>query len=177
MLGEVKNYLSKLNSYILKFKKYINDRTLITDLLTKLIITFGVVLIVGGLYLMTLTQVALTNSATRSVISSMDWIPGIPFYIHNLVNVGFSTVGLVSWFLGIDLILVGLGLWVRHQLARLTALLIFALAAAFQFVQFLFVGIVGSPASVVELLVDVSFIYFLSLKFDSQKLNKVVLTS
>jgi hypothetical protein len=172
MSGEVKGYLSKPNSYILKFKKYINDRTLITDLLTKFIITFGVVLIVGGLYLMMTdpgasTQVAQT-SATQSVVSTMDWIPGIPFYINSLVNVGTSAIGLVSWILGIDFLLVGLGFWVRNQIARLIGLMIFILAAAFQFVQFINLGIMGSPTSIIELLVDGIFIYFLFSKFESQ---------
>ncbi len=172
MSGEVKGYLSKPNSYILKFKKYINDRTLITDLLTKFIITFGVVLIVGGLYLMMTdpgasTQVAQTKLATQSVVSTMDWIPGIPFYISSLVNVGTAAIGLVSWVLGIDFLLVGMGFWVRNQIARLIGLMIFILAAAFQFVQFVNLGILGSPASIIELLVDGIFIYFLFSKFES----------
>jgi hypothetical protein len=173
MLGEVKNYSSNLNSYILKFKKYINDRTLITDLLTKFTITFGVVLIIGGLYLMMTdpaasTQVAQTNSATQSVVSVMDWIPGIPFYISSLVNAGATAIGLVSWILGIDFLLVGLGFWVRNRIARLIGLMIFILAAIFQFVQFLYLGILGSPTSIIEFLVDGIFVYFLFSKFESQ---------
>jgi hypothetical protein len=172
MLGEAKSYLSELNSYILKFKKYINDRTLITDLLTKLIITFGVVLIIGGLYLMITdpgasTQVAQTNSAAQSVVSTMEWIPGIPFLISSLVNVGATAIGLVSWILGIDFLLVGLGFWVRNRIARLIGLMIFILAAFFQFVQFLYFGILGSSTSIIEFLVDGIFVYFLFSRFES----------
>ena len=173
MSGEVKNYLSKLNSYILKFKKYINDKTLVTDLLTKLLITFGVILIVGGLYLMMTdpgasTQIAQTKSATQSIVNTIDWIPGIPFYISSLVNVDATAIGLVSWILGIDFLLVGLGLWVRNQIARWIGLMIFILAAAFQFAQFVNLGIMGSPASIIELLVDVIFVYLLFSKFEPQ---------
>ncbi len=182
MLREVRSYLSKLNSYILKVKDYMDNRTLVTDLLTKLIITFGVVLIVGGIYLMMTNpsgsiQVAQTKSATQSAVSTVDWIPGIPFYIGDLANVSSTTIGLVSWIIGIDFLLVGLGFWVRNRIARLVGLLIFALAAFFQFVQFLYLGIMGSPASVIELIVDGTFVYFLFSKFDTQNifLNKVVL--
>ena len=155
-----------------KLKNYLSDRTLITDLLAKLIITFGVVLIVGGLYLIITgasvsTQVAQTNLAAKSAVSTVDWIPGIPFYIGDLANVSVTAIGLVSWILGIDLLLVGLGIWVRHPLARLAALMIFTLAAFFQFVQFLLLGILGSPISIIELCVDGVIVYFLLSKFDS----------
>ena len=167
MFKEIKKYLSELNSYILKVKKYINDRTLVTDLLTKLVITFGVMLVVGGLYLI-MTNPSGSTQGAQSIVSTVNWIPGIPFSIGSLVNVGATSVGLVSWFIGIDLLLVGLGFWVRSRIARFIGLTIFILAALFQFVQFMFVGIMGSPASIIELLIDASFIYFISLKFDSQ---------
>jgi hypothetical protein len=176
MSVEVKNYLSKLNSYILKVKDYMDNRTLITDLLTKLIITFGVVLIVGGLYLMitspsALTQFAQTKLATQSAVSTVDWIPGIPFYIGDLANVSATTIGLVSWILGVDFLLVGLGFWIRNRIARLVGLMIFVLAAIFQFLQFLYFGILGSPTSIIELFADGIFAYFLFSKFDTQNIS------
>jgi hypothetical protein len=147
-------------------------------MLAVLIITFGVVLIVGGLYLMITdagasAQVAQTDLAIKSIVSTVGWIPGIPFYIGDLNNVTVGVVGLVSWILGVDFVLVGLGLWVRHQLARLVALAIFVLAAFFQFVQFLLFGILGSPISIIELFIDGIFVYFLFSKFDLQATLKM----
>ena len=155
-----------------QLESYLANRALVTDLLCKLVITFGVVLIVGGLYLMitaatTSTQVYQTYVAIKSTVDTVNWIPGIPFYIGDLINSGASAVGLVSWILGVDLILVGLGLWVRHRIARFAAFLFFGLAAMFQFVQFLFFGAFGSPASIIELCIDVVIIYFLFSRFDS----------
>jgi len=166
MLKEEKSYFSPVG-------KYLSNRNLITDLIAKLVITFGVVLIVGGLYLMitdgdAATQAAQTSVAAKTAVSLFNWVPGIPFYIGDLANSSTSTVGLVSWIVGLDLLLVGLGLWVRHRLARFTALMIFVLAAFFQFVQFLYLGILGAPASVLELCVDGILVYFLLSKFDSQ---------
>jgi lysylphosphatidylglycerol synthetase-like protein (DUF2156 family) len=160
MLQEVENYFSPL-------RKSLSNSTLITDLIAELVITFGVVLIVGGLYLMIIDPTSSTQ-ATQTLVSVVGWVPGIPFYIGNLANLGGSTVGLVSWLIGLDLLLVGLGLWVRHKLARFTALVIFALAAFFQFVEFLYLGILGAPTSVLELCIDAILIYFLFSKFDSQ---------
>jgi hypothetical protein len=136
-----------------------------------------VVLVVCGLYLMITDasasiQVAQTNSVAKSAVSVLDWIPGIPFYIGDLANATATAVGLVCWILGIDFLLVGLGLWVRHRLARLAALVIFAVAGFFQFVQFLLLGILGSPVSIIELSIDGVFAYLLFSKFDSQTVYK-----
>ena len=115
------------------------------------------------------TQVAQTNSATQSSASIVNWIPGIPFYIGALTSGGIAIIGLVSWILGLDFLLIGLGFWVRNELARFAGLMTFGLAFFFQFVQFLLNGIIGSPVSVLELCVDGIFVYFLFAKFDSQK--------
>ena len=156
-----------------RLKDNLTNRALITNVLAGIIIGTGVVLIVSGLYLMirdasASTQVAQTNLA-KSAVSAADWIPGIPFYVGDLAKVSITVMGLVSWILGMDLLLVGLGVWVRHQLARFTALVIFGLAAFFQFVQFLLQGILGSPISVMELCVDGAIVYFLLSKFDSAR--------
>ncbi|MGA2523398.1 MAG: hypothetical protein ABSF65_04510 [Candidatus Bathyarchaeia archaeon] len=142
-----------------------SDRPLITDLISKLLITFGVVLILGGVYLI-ITDPAGSTPATQNMISSINWIPGIPFYMGNLANLSASTSGLASWFTGFDLLLVGMGLWVRHKVARLVALMIFSLAALFQFVEFVSVGILGSPTAFIELCLSVIFLYFLAFQFD-----------
>ena len=107
MLRELKNYLAPVTNYIQKIRGYLSNRPFITDLIAKLVITFGVVLIVGGLYLMIAdagasTQIAQTN--LKSVVSTVDWVPGIPFFIGDLVNLSASIVGLVSWFIGVDLL-------------------------------------------------------------------------
>jgi hypothetical protein len=166
MLKEEKSYFSSVG-------RYLSNRTFITDLIAKLIITFGVVLIVGGLYLMITdgnasSQVVQTSLSAKTAVSLFNWVPGIPFYIGDLANLSTSTVGLVSWLVGLDLLLVGLGLWVKHRLARFTALMIFVLATFFQFVQFLYLGILGAPTSVIELCIDGILVYFLFSKFDSQ---------
>jgi hypothetical protein len=56
--------------------------------------------------------------------------------------------------LGLDVLLVGLGLWVRHRGARLVGVIIFGLAAFFDFVQFLLFGLLGAPGSAIELIVN-----------------------
>lgn len=167
MLRAVKDYFSPLVDLINKIRNYLSDHRFITDLVTRLVITFGVVLIIGGLYLMIGDSGPHTTAAIRSVTMVVVWIPGIPFSFNYLASTSAVTIGLVSWFIGMDLLLLGLGLWVRHWLARFVGLLIFALAALFQFLDFLNVGIMGAPASIPELIVSGIFIYFLVSRFDS----------
>jgi hypothetical protein len=163
---------NEIKSSYLKLKEYFSNQALITDLIAKLTITFGIILIVGGLYLMILNpsvshQITQTNQVAPSKAFSIDWVPGVPFYLGDL-NLDAVTFGSVSWILGINLLLVGLGLWVRHRLARLAGILIFTLAAFFQFIQILLFGIMGSPYSVILFTVDALFVYFLFSKFDTQ---------
>ena len=154
-----------------KLKNYSTNRALITDVLTVIIIATGAALVIGGLFLMikdatASTQVAQINLA-KSAVSAVDWIPGIPFYIGDLAKTSAVIIGLVSWILGIDFFLVGLGVWVRNQLARFAAFLIFGSAAFYQFVQFLLLGILGSPMSIIELSVDGAIVFCLLSRFDS----------
>jgi hypothetical protein len=167
ILQNARNALEKILSRL----KYLTDRTLITNVLAVIIIIIGLVLIVGGPYLMirdvsVSTQIDQTN-LVKSAVSAVDWIPGIPFYVGDLAKSSITVIGLVSWILGIDLLLVGLGVCVRHRLARFAALVIFGLAGFFQFVQFLLLGILGSPTSVIELCVDGVIVYCLLSRFDS----------
>jgi lysylphosphatidylglycerol synthetase-like protein (DUF2156 family) len=167
MPNEVTDYFSTVIGPINKLRKYLSNRILITDLISKLVITFAVVLIIGGLYLI-ITDPAGSTLATQTLISPINWIPGIPFYVGKLANLSTSAAGLASWITGIDLLLVGMGLWVRHKAARLVALMIFSLGALFQFVEFVSVGILGAPASFIELCLSGIFLYFLAFQFDSQ---------
>jgi hypothetical protein len=165
-----------IKNYSFKFKSLLTDRVLITDLIAKLVITFGVVLIVGGIYLMILdssssNQTLQTTVAAKSVINTTAWIPGLPFFMNDLVSCSITAIGFVSWLMGINLLLTGLGLWVRHGLARLVALSIFCLSAVVQFAQFLLLGIIGSPNSVVLLILDVVIVYLLFTKVDSQTIK------
>jgi len=147
---------------------------MITRLLAGIIITFGAVLIIAGVYFMIAYVWASahggqTGLGVNSALSALDWIPGIPFYIVDLANFSVATIGLVSWILGASFILVGLGIRAKLRLARLAALAMFASAAFFQFIQFLILGILGSPTSIVELCADGVIVYLLLSRFDSAR--------
>jgi hypothetical protein len=168
-----------LTSDFLKFKKFLtrtrrhfDNRELITNILSNLIITLGVVLIVGGLFLIVsdpgTSNSAQANMAARSVIDTTAWIPGLPFFLGDIASCSITAIGLVSWLMGINLLLTGLGLWIRHRLARLVALTIFSVSNVIQFAQFMLLGVVGAPYSIVLLILNGVIAYFLFTKFDSR---------
>ena len=115
-----------------------------------------------------MTDTGISAQYVKTMVSAVDWVPGIPFYMSSLENMSASIVGLVAWIIGLDLFLVGLGLWVRHVLARFAGMTIFALSAYFQLIQFLHLGIVGAPAAAAQLCADGVLVYFLFSKFDQK---------
>ncbi len=166
-------YLLKFKEFLARVRKHLDNKELVTNILSNLIITLGVVLIVGGLYLMILDpsasgQSLQTTVAARSVIDITAWIPGLPFLVSDIAGCSITAIGLVSWVMGVNLLLIGLGVWVRHKLARLVALAIFSLSAVIQFAQFLLFGILGSPYSIVLLVLDGVIAYLLFTRFDSR---------
>ena len=155
------------------FKEFFSNKCLLTDVVAKLVITFGVVLITGGLYLMIVNPASTisTNPGAQTVMSGVEWVPGIPFLTGDLANLSALVAGSAYWIVGIDLLFVGLGLWTRHRLARIAGLVIFVAATFFQFVDFLLFGVLGAPVSVVVLSVDAVIVFFLLSKFDAQTVD------
>ncbi|MCL2359384.1 hypothetical protein [Candidatus Bathycorpusculum sp.] len=139
---------------------------LVIDIIAKLTITFGVVLLISGLALMLsdsslMSQAPLAESATESATEAISWVPGIPFNTKELTSFNITTTGLVTWIIGIDLVLIGLGIWVKHRLAHLAAVVTFGLATIFQVQQFFTRGIIGAPASIIGLAINGTITYFL----------------
>jgi hypothetical protein len=147
------------------------DKEAIIDLVALLVLTFSIVLIVGGLVLTTMggnppAEGTLAGMSSENAISFVSFIPGIPFNVGDLAKSSVATVGVASWILGIDLMLIGMGLWARHRLARLAALIVFSLALCFQVIQLLILGVLGAPSSITGLIVDAAIIYILFAKFN-----------
>lgn len=161
MAEEFRSYFSEFKkNFVTKIEKYTSNRVIVTDVLSKLVMTFGVVLIIGGLYLM-LFNSGTSPESSMLAVSTLGWIPGIPFSVGDLSQRGTSVVGLASWVIGVDLLLVGLGFWVRNKLARFIGMAIFMLATIFQFIGFLYAGIIGSPSSAVGFCVNGVLVFFL----------------
>jgi hypothetical protein len=176
MSKPLSDYRLKFNKFLSRVRKHLNNKELITNILSNVIITLGVVLIVGGLYLMILdpgtsNQSVQTTVAARAVTDTTAWIPGLPFFVSDISGCSITAIGLVSWVMGINLLLTGLGIWIRHRLARLVALAIFSLSAAIQFAQFMLNGTIGSPYSIVLLLFNGVIAYFLFTRFDSSMIE------
>jgi uncharacterized membrane protein (DUF2068 family) len=153
----------RLNPYLTTFSK-----TNIADALFVVTVTIGVISLIGGLSIVLFTaslpaKVSGVDAATRSMVFVMSQIPGIPLELGDLINGGGLTlVGIALWVVGFDSLLIGLGLWARSKFAKWIALTVFSAAAFFDFVQFLFLGLLGSPSSVISLFVNGSIAYLLT---------------
>jgi hypothetical protein len=82
-------------------------------------------------------------------------------------------VGFVSWIVGLDFLLIGLGLWVRHKLARLVGLVVFILALFFECLQILFLGLFGASLSIVKIAITVAILYLLYSKYEPLTVKRV----
>jgi hypothetical protein len=166
------------NSEVYRLKDKIveitSDLPLVSDFMAKLVITFGIVLLVSGLALMLsdsslVSEVALADSAIDSAVGVISWVPGVPFNARELVGFNVTTAGLVSWVVGIDLLLIGLGVWIRYRIAHLAAVVMFSLAAAFQCQQFITLGITGAPSSITGISINVIIAYYLFAAFNCER--------
>jgi hypothetical protein len=125
----------------------------------------GLLLILG--LLMLVVDTGLFMSSTRvslvsnNFLSTLAQFPGIPFDLSELTTSPATVAGIVVWILGLDVMLVGLGLWVKNRFARYTGIIVFGMAAFFDFVKFLLSGILGAPSSVIELIANSIILYCL----------------
>lgn len=151
-----------------RIKTLLSNKPFITDLLGILIITFAIVLIINGIILMHTapgqdSSLGVTSQFATSVTNS---IPGIPFAITQLAQHSLCVIGLASWITGLNSLLLGLGIWIKHRIARIVGLIVFIFASFFQAGQFLLLGIVGSPISFIQMAINIVFVYMLFFKFD-----------
>lgn len=131
-------------------------------------ITFGVILLVCGLFITVFVAMLPANvsgieSIAQSIILIVSYVPGIPFELSAFADAtGLTVTGLALWFVGLDLLLLGLGIWARSKIAKWIALIFFLTAAFFDFAQFLQLGILGSPVSVLGLTLNGVIFYLLT---------------
>jgi hypothetical protein len=134
------------------------------DTISLLSVGLGWILLVLGLLLMFANAGLLSSNSAylvSGVTSIVGQLPGIPVYAVDLATTQTTLFGIVIWTLGLDVLLVGLGLWVRHRLARWVAAAIFGLAAFFDFAQFLLLGLLGAPVFTLEFIVNTLILYAL----------------
>jgi hypothetical protein len=138
-------------------------RKIAADTISLVFIGLGWLLLVLGLFLMVAdTGIVSSNSvslAFNHVLFIVAQSPGIPLGSADLATSSASIGGFVVWMLGLDTMLVGFGLWVRHRYARWIGVTIFGLAVFFDFVQFLLHGLLGAPGSAIELIVNSLILY------------------
>jgi hypothetical protein len=98
-------------------------------------------------------------------------IPGVPINTYDLSETSLALTGMVSWIIGLNILLVGLGMWRKNKLAKWIAVVIFALSGYFNFIQILLLGLVGAPLSIAGLITN-SLILYLLWKADFRQIKR-----
>jgi len=146
-------------------KLFTPEQILVEQILFIASVTIGIILLIGGLFLVAIalnlpaTPSSEIESITQSVALIIDQIPGVPVNINDLTSL--TLIGVVSWITGLNILLIGLGLWVKSKLAKWIAFGVFAFAAITDLFQFLLSGIIGAPGAVPGILINAVFLYFI----------------
>jgi lysylphosphatidylglycerol synthetase-like protein (DUF2156 family) len=125
----------------------------------------GSVMFVGGLLLIFLDLSSAASDALRNIalltVQTFEQAIGFPLPMYELASSSLSAIGIATWIVGFDLLMVSFGLLVRSRAARWIAIVIFTLATFFDFTLFLLQGLLGAPASLPGTLINGSMVYIL----------------
>jgi lysylphosphatidylglycerol synthetase-like protein (DUF2156 family) len=125
----------------------------------------GSAMLGGGLLLIFVDLTVAESDALRNIaLSSVQTFEqgfGFPLPLYEFADNSISAIGIATWIVGFDLLMVSLGLLVRSKMALWIATIIFALATFFDFALFLLQGIMGAPLSVPGTLINGLMVYVL----------------
>lgn len=139
-----------------------------------LLTIFGIAMVIGGVFSIVADITLPMNADTaRSnlffTLQSVDQILGFPLPANEMINNSITIVGISTCVIGLDLLVVSVGLRAKNKLALWIAIIILALAAYFDVVSFLFQGLLGAPASVPGAIINVLVLYVLLKNRESFK--------
>ncbi len=143
------------------------NKAFIADALFISSVTIGIILLLGGVFIIILSssmpaKASGVDSMVQTIALTINLVPGVPLSFTDLTGGGFIMIGIVSWITGLNILLVGLGLFVKSTLAKWVALGTFALATIIDFIQFLIYGVLGSPDAVLGILINGILVYLLT---------------
>jgi hypothetical protein len=144
------------------------NKARVADIVFLLTVTFGVISLVGGFSIILFTaslpaRISGISAVEESVIFVVSQIPGIPLEFGDLISSGgLNAVGVALWIMGFNILLIGLGLWTKSKAAKWIAFGVFSVATFMEFVQFLLLGVLGSPSSVVGIFVNGLIVYMIT---------------
>jgi lysylphosphatidylglycerol synthetase-like protein (DUF2156 family) len=145
-----------------------------TRFFTLLLAIMGIAMFVGGLYLIIADKtLPLSADTARSTsffaVQIVVQILGYPLPTNEMISDSISAVGIATLVVSLDVLIISLGLWFKSKLALWIAMIVIALAAYFDFVSFLYQGLMGAPASAPGVIINGLMIYVLMRDRESFK--------
>jgi uncharacterized protein YhhL (DUF1145 family) len=113
----------------------------------------SVIMLVGSSYTILADRILpMSADATRTSIAFLmqivDETMGFPLPTNYMVNESLSAIGFSTLLVGLDLLVLSISIRAKNKPTWWSALLILALAIFFDFVAFLYQGVIGAPMSV-----------------------------
>ena len=130
-----------------------------TRYLVLLLAVLGGIMLIGGSYTILADRVLplsadATRTSTSFAMQAMDETLGFPLPTNYMVSESLSAIGFSTLLIGVDLLVLSVGIRAKNKLATWVALFILVLAVFFDFVAFLYQGILGAPMSVPGMLIN-----------------------
>jgi hypothetical protein len=138
----------------------------ISDIVTDVMLSIGLVALVSGIYILTRAQDPTggpSDVVYQMVVSILDQLPGLPFSINlsknnNLVALGFFTI-----FLGLSTLWVGYGLWKKIYVARVSGIVLYSFAIIADMINIMYYKLVYTPISVFVSIIELAVIGVLAI--------------
>lgn len=155
--GDIMLDRAQIQSLLSKFLK--------AKVVSRLSMIAGGVMLIGGLLLIFIDSATAESDSFRNIalsaVQTVEQVFGFPLPSYGFANNSISAIGIVALIVGVDLLMISLGLSVRSKIARWIAAIIFSLATFFDFSLFLLQGLLGAPAALPGTLINGLMVYIL----------------
>jgi len=138
----------------------------VSDIVTDIMISIGLVAMVSGIYILTRSQDPTGGASDvvyQMVVSILDQLPGLPFSISLSKNNNIAALGFFTIFLGLSTLWVGYGLWKKIYVARVSGIALYSFAIIADMINILYYKLVYTPIGVFVSIIELAVIGVLAV--------------
>lgn len=138
----------------------------ISDIVTDVILSIGLVAMVSGIYILTRAQDPTggpSDVVYQMVVSILDQLPGLPFSINLSNNNNMVSLGFFTLFMGLSTLWVGYGLWKKIYVARVSGIALYSFAIIADMINIVYYKLVYTPIGVFVSIIELAVIGVLAI--------------
>jgi hypothetical protein len=118
-----------------------------------------------GFFLLTIDLFTVQSNVMRDISSylfqNVPQVLSFPLPIYGFENNSLTAIGIGTGIAGFDLLMISFGLIIKSKIACRLGIITFSLAAFFDFTMFMLKGVLGSPLSLIGVLLNAAMAYAL----------------